>query len=238
MSRTIESLQGIVSGLLPQTIGNDFDAGHTYHPSMLVRNGVTENLLPNTFGCARLRLLDKEFAAAAAALHNPKLAQFDDAIKPHTDGKPPRVDGHPRLNGILDTVRASKAHNIPIPSIFENANVINVVERAVCDEWFGAYHAQDKAVRQQFRRLAMGRFFFELSERLNAKAFRPSSTPLALALYSTHDTSLAGILNTLDVFDNKWPAFTASLGIELFKKDDDLLTKLRLKRPQHCESGE
>lgn len=235
MSRTVESLQGIISALYPQTKSGGNGAHDGYTPSVLVRNGVSENLLPNTFGCARLRDLDRHFAAAAAALHNPRLQKLDDVIKPHNDGKPPRVDGHPRLNGILDTVRASKVHNIPIPSVFEQPGVIDAVETAVCDEWYSGYKAEDPATRQQFRRLAMGRFLGEVSERLNAKAAYPASTPLALAVYSAHDTSIAGVLSTLEVFNNRWPAFTATLGLELFKQQDNsIMTKLGLRREAHC----
>ncbi|KAG6850077.1 hypothetical protein H0H93_001427 [Arthromyces matolae] len=38
-------------------------------------------------------------------------------------------------------------------------------------------------------------------------------------LDSTHDTAIAALCSTLDVFDEKWPAFTASVTFELFKKD-------------------
>ncbi len=42
--------------------------------------------------------------------------------------------------------------------------------------------------------------------------------PLRLAVYSMHDTSLAATLASLDVFEHRWPAFTAGLGFELFKQ--------------------
>lgn len=205
------------------------------HPS--IRNGISENLLPNTFGCNRLRDLDREFSKFAATLHNPKLSSLDPLLSPQLDGALPRVDGHPRLNGILDTVRASKAHGIPIPAVFEDEKVMNLVERAVVDEWFIGYQAEDVALRKQYRRLAMGRFLDDVSDRLNAKASKPSSTPLKLAIYSAHDTSLAGLLSTLDVFDNHWPAFTASFGLELFRKQGSggIMGLLGLKRDVHCE---
>jgi acid phosphatase len=38
-----------------------------------------------------------------------------------------------------------------------------------------------------------------------------------MALYSTHDTTLGGILAILGVFDGRWPAFTSSITFELFK---------------------
>jgi acid phosphatase len=201
------------------------------------RNGTSENLLPNTYSCSRLRRLDEEFSKLAASIHNPQLALLDDRLSPHLEGALPRVDGHPRLSGILDTVRASKAHGIPIPSVFEDKDVVDKVEQAVVAEWYIGYQAEDVAMRQQYRRLAMGRFLNDLSSRLNEKASNPS-TPLKLAVYSAHDTSLAGLLSTLDVFDNHWPAFTASFGLELFKERQNkgLLGWLGMGSSQHCES--
>lgn len=38
-----------------------------------------------------------------------------------------------------------------------------------------------------------------------------------MALYGTHDTTVAGILSTLGVFDNRWPCFTSNITFELFK---------------------
>ncbi|UZJ52146.1 hypothetical protein CBS101457_001466 [Exobasidium rhododendri] len=232
MSRTVESLQSIIRGLMPQTLDTSVDG---YIPTILVRNGISENLLPNTFGCGRLRDLDREFSKLAAHIHNPRLSSLDAILSPQLEGALPRVDGHPRLNGILDTVRASKAHGIVIPSVFEDEKVMKQVEEAVVDEWYIGYRAEDAATRQQYRRLAMGRFLDDLSHRLNEKADKPS-TPLKLAVYSAHDTSLAGLLSTLDVFDNRWPAFTASLGLELFRKKDGsggILGRLGLKKDEH-----
>jgi acid phosphatase len=201
---------------------------------MISSNGISENLLPNTFGCGRLRDLDREFSKFAAEIHNPRLASLDTLLSPQLEGALPRVDGHPRLNGILDTVRAAKAHGLTIPSIFEDERVMGKVEEAVVDEWFIGYRASNPDLRHQYRRLAMGRFLDDLSKRLNEKASKPS-TPLKLAIYSAHDTSLAGLLGTLDVFDNHWPAFTASFGLELFRKQpsQSILSRLGLGKDDH-----
>ncbi|PWN46109.1 phosphoglycerate mutase-like protein [Ceraceosorus guamensis] len=236
MSRTVESAQSLIRGLLPQTR----DSQDEYTPTLLIRNGTTENLLPNTFGCARLRALDAQFASMAAQVHNARLSAFDEGIAPHCDGAPPRIDGHPRLNGILDTVRAAVAHGVPFPSVFEEPDTMRVVERAVVDEWFSGYHAEDAALRNQYRRLAMGRLLNDLAGRLYNKATNGDRDPLKLAVYCAHDTSLAGLLSTLDAFDNRWPAFTASLGLELFRDrspaaQTSILSVLGIGRsaPQH-----
>jgi len=38
-----------------------------------------------------------------------------------------------------------------------------------------------------------------------------------MALYATHDTTIAALLCTLDVFDHRWPRFTSNITFELFR---------------------
>jgi len=76
-------------------------------------------------------------------------------------------------------------------------------------------HPIDK--NQEFRRLAMGRLLHDLQKKLARKAALGSKDPSKILIHSTHDTALAGISSALDVFDNRWPTFTASITFELFK---------------------
>jgi acid phosphatase len=82
----------------------------------------------------------------------------------------------------------------------------------------------------------MGPLLADLSQKLQHKVELGDNDPLKLLVHSTHDTALAAMCNTLDVFDEKWvfrfrvpvlvaeqsprrwPAFTASITFELFKK--------------------
>jgi acid phosphatase len=41
-----------------------------------------------------------------------------------------------------------------------------------------------------------------------------------MALYGTHDTTIAALLATLDVFDNRWPCFTSNITFELFQEEE------------------
>ena len=55
----------------------------------------------------------------------------------------------------------------------------------------------------EVRKLAMGRFLSSLSARMQSKADRGDRDPLKIAIYACHDTSLAGLCQTLDVFDGR-----------------------------------
>jgi acid phosphatase len=67
-----------------------------------------------------------------------------------------------------------------------------------------------------FARLSMGRVLGDLTSALEDRA--RGRSPLRLAVYSAHDTSLAGILCALDAFDKRWPPFTSHLTFELLRR--------------------
>ncbi|EJD05488.1 phosphoglycerate mutase-like protein [Fomitiporia mediterranea MF3/22] len=208
--RTIESLQQVMHGLYPRA-----KLAHGITPELRVRNGVDENLIANSYTCKRLEHLLIGFAQAAAAAYNHTLEPLDEKLSKYIGGRPVRIDGQPRASGILDTIKASMANGIKVPPEFEDKEVLDLIERAVVTEWFSA----DKT--EEVRRLGMGRLLDDLSHKMALKA-APASTAKTnkprILVHSTHDTALAALLATFDVFDDKWPAFTASITFELFKK--------------------
>ncbi|KAK7436892.1 hypothetical protein VKT23_018912 [Stygiomarasmius scandens] len=205
--RTTESLQQIIHGLYPTTKCH-VDAV----PPLFIRNAKDENLFGNASSCKRLEILLIGFAQAAASAYNHTLEPLDKKLSKYIGGNPIRVDGKPRASGILDTIRAATAHNIKIPPEFEERGVIDVIERAVVTEWFAGYKTEE------VRRLGMGRLLEDLSRKMQNKVEHGEKDPLKILVHSTHDTALAGLTSTLDVFDEKWPPFTASVTFELFKK--------------------
>ncbi|KAJ6486924.1 histidine phosphatase superfamily [Mycena sanguinolenta] len=215
MPRTIESLEQVIHGLYPTT-----KCSPNAPPTLLVRNGRDENLLGNTMSCKRLEYLQIGFAQAAAAAYNQTLEPLDKHLSKYLDGRPIRIDGRPRASGVLDTIRAAIAHGVKVPSEFEDKAVIDVVvrfvfrgyqEQAVVAEWFA-----DKT--HEVRRLGMGPLLSDLANKMARKAELGAEDPLKVLVHSTHDTALAATLSTLDVFDEKWPAFAAHISFELFKR--------------------
>ncbi|KIS70665.1 uncharacterized protein UMAG_01827 [Mycosarcoma maydis] len=227
MGRTIESLEQVIRGLHSNDVQSRTE--DQFIPKVLVRNGTDENLLPNTYGCSRLGALDRAFADATARLLNPSLEQFDSQLE-SVAGFKPRVDGRPRLNGIVDTVKAAQAHGFPMPAALSEPRMMRKFEDAIVAEWFSGYNAADPEQRSEFRRLAMGRLVNDLAKRMSSRAQNGQQDPLKFAVYATHDTALAGLLNTLDCFDGRWPKFTASVGVELFR--DTSTTPSMLSRLQ------
>ncbi|GAA5999702.1 hypothetical protein JCM10207_005872 [Rhodosporidiobolus poonsookiae] len=225
MPRTIESLHQLVEGLWS---AEQRERGTRVE--FAVRHWSTEDLFPNT-SCRRLRALDTASIKQAALTHNPSLAALDPILEPIV-GSPVRIDSSPRANGILDTLLVCRAHGIGVPPALEDPGLLRTLEDAVVHEWFDAYSSPT------FKRLAMGRLFGSLRSALQAKIDDPSeqTEKTRLAVYSCHDTSIAGILNGLDAFDGRWPPFTSHIGIELLRRPSllsSLLPSFLRPAPSH-----
>ncbi|KAH7910360.1 histidine phosphatase superfamily [Hygrophoropsis aurantiaca] len=204
--RTVESLQHLVYGLYPAS-----KCLPEVVPAILVRNGVDENLVSNTISCPRLAILELEFAEAAAALWNPTLESLNGKVSKYLSGQPLQIDGKPRASGVLDTIRSATAHGFRVPPEFEEDDVINTIETAVSSEWFAVKD-------EESRRLGMGRLLADVSQKMQHKVKKGPQDPMKILVHATHDSTLAALCSTFDVFDEKWPPFTSSVTFELFKK--------------------
>ncbi|KAF7792080.1 hypothetical protein EIP86_003110 [Pleurotus ostreatoroseus] len=212
--RTVESLHQVIHGLYPAG-----KCGHDYAPQIRIRNAIHENLFGNTGACKRLEVLAIGFARAAHESWNPVLERLDPKVSKYIGGRPIRLDGQPRASGILDTIRAAVANNISVPHEMTEKGVIDVIEKAVVHEWYGGCGTTLADSTEEVRRLGMGRLLADVSLKMQQQAAR-DETPRIL-VHSTHDTTLAAICATFDVFDERWPAFTSYISFELFRKHDN-----------------
>ncbi|GAA5996896.1 hypothetical protein JCM5350_002743 [Sporobolomyces pararoseus] len=222
MPRTIESLHQIIEGLYPSTtattttttIDDDSKRSRGFSIPFMVRNWTEESLTPNTTACRKLRKLDLKSIKLACLEQNPSLAELDPLLESLFNGQGIRIDSsNPRASGVLDTLMVCRAHGIKVPKVLEDPKVLRVLENAVVHEWFDGYKDPE------FKRLAMGRLFSDLHSHLSSKINNPESDKLKLSINSCHDTSVAGIMNAMEAFNGRWPAFTSSLGIELYKSN-------------------
>jgi hypothetical protein len=55
----------------------------------------------------------------------------------------------------------------------------------------------------EYRRIAMGPLLSDLQRKMQQKVDQGDNDPLKLLVYSTHDTAIAGIAASLDVFDHR-----------------------------------
>lgn len=82
-----------------------------------------------------------------------------------------------------------------------------------------------------YRRLGIGPLLGDVLDRFTYA--EKTLTSQKMALYGAHDTTVAGILSTLGVFDNRWPCFTSNITFELLKGQEDRALLSFLKRDDY-----
>jgi acid phosphatase len=59
------------------------------------------------------------------------------------------------------------------------------------------------AVSPELRALGVGRVMDDISQKMQRKALKKSEDPLKILVNCTHDTTIAGVLQTFGVYDQK-----------------------------------
>ncbi|KAF8247060.1 phosphoglycerate mutase-like protein [Wilcoxina mikolae CBS 423.85] len=208
--RALESLQQVFIGLYPAPFRDP-----SAFPIMHTRSPAEENLFPNESNCRRFAQLARAFAKAAEEKWNDS-PEMDHLQQKIGNWMPPgervKVDGHPRLSGVYDSVNTTLAHGpqTRLPDEFYEDEVRRILNDINVDEWFRGYKESS-----EFRRLGVGSLLQDVKTRIVAVTKGESN--IKLALMGCHDTTIAGILATLGSFDDQWPPFTSSIAIETFR---------------------
>ena len=142
------------------------------------------------------------------------------------------IDSSPKLHGIWDTINATLATPLRLPTEFYDARVRSIIDRAVTEEEYVGYKES-----LEYRTLGIGALMGELVGRIVEKC-KPNTAPgvrtrtgspvsddmndqrgLRIALLACHDSTLAAILASLGALegeDGSWPSYTASLAVDFF----------------------
>ncbi|KAF2665590.1 phosphoglycerate mutase-like protein [Microthyrium microscopicum] len=212
--RALESLQQAFIGLYPpRTRPSTLPP-----PAIILRSPGDETLFPNEVVCRRLNALARAFGQRTADRHNtsPALQHATKLIGKYVEGDV-RVDGKPRLSGILDTVNATLAHGplTRLPSEFYDPQLRDTLERVNVEEWYSGYQEN-----REYRMLGIGSLAADIVGRMVQRA--EGKGVVRFSMSGCHDTTLAGLLSSLGAFKGtKWPPFTSHVAIELFRKDMD-----------------
>lgn len=230
IQRALESTQQAFTGLYPLS----HRAPGLAAPTIVTRSMQDETLFPNEGACKRFGQLAQAFANRAAQLWNDspeleyvnkKVGKWMPPVTGSTDGKPQpvKVDSHPRLSGLMDTINATLAHGpaTKLPSEFYDTQAVAHIDRICTEEWFAGYQES-----REYRKLGIGAMVGDLTQRMVEhvtadQGVRASEADFKLSLAGCHDTTLAGTLTAFGAFDaskDKWPFYTSSIAFELFKQ--------------------
>ncbi|KAK2751063.1 hypothetical protein FQN57_000138 [Myotisia sp. PD_48] len=225
--RALESLQETFWGMYPPSART----ASFIPPVIVTRSPADETLFPNEGGCHRFRQLARLFAQRAADKWNDteEMEYLNSLWSKWMPPDSPRVavDSRPRLSGILDTINSTLAHGSQtrLPSEFYDVKAREIADRIAVDEWFTGSKAS-----REYRKLAVGALMGDVVERMvhsvvnggwkpmGASTSQNQAPSVKFALSGCHDTTIASILAGLGAFEGeRWPPYTASIAVELFK---------------------
>lgn len=218
--RALESTQQVFIGLYPRQ-----QRAQDCPPQSITQRSLSdETLFPNDDSCRRFAEIAKAFSVRAAQVWNssPEMAYINKRIGRYMPAESPvvKVDSHPRLSGILDTINSTLAHgpSTKLPSEFYDKTMMSYLDRINTEEWFIGYQESN-----EYRRLGIGSLVGDLVQHMVESA-RHDDKAMKFNLCGCHDTTLAATLTSLGAYDvarDKWPPYTSSIAFELFRRRDD-----------------
>lgn len=152
------------------------------------------------------------------------------------DKAPVKVDSHPRLSGIMDTINSTLAHGpgTRLPASFYDPEARVIIDKIGLEEWFSGFKEN-----REYRTVGIGALAGDIVARMVGSVEKSSNDGLLevggvdgklgagrggrkdikFAMSGCHDTTLAALLSSLGCFDGeKWPPYTSAIAFELFKK--------------------
>ncbi|KAL8964966.1 MAG: hypothetical protein Q9197_006731, partial [Variospora fuerteventurae] len=235
MPRALDSVQQTFVGMYPSSARTSSFPP----PAIITRASADEILFPNELNCKRFSQLARAFAQRTADRWNEskEMDYLNSLISKWMPEGSPRVavDSHPRISGIMDTINSTLAHGpqTRLPSTFYDSKGRDIIDKIGIEEWFSGYKES-----QEYRKLGIGALVGDMVTRMVGSAEargndellevagvdghlgkgRGGHTSIKFAMSGCHDTTLAGVLSSLGVFDaEEWPPYTSSIAVELFK---------------------
>ncbi|KAF2184538.1 putative acid phosphatase [Zopfia rhizophila CBS 207.26] len=241
-TRTLESTHQAFLGLYPQPA-----QAQDFTPHVFLRMPKDETLMPNEDHCERFIQLMKAYSRKTAERWNDssEVEYLNKLLRRYMPSqRRVAVDSKPRLSGVYDTVNATlgaQDPNLRLPSAFYDSKARNIMDKIAFEEEFGGLFES-----AEFRLLGIGSLLGDIVQRMTTKvdAHRGVSSPsnpsidpgTKMVLSGGHDSTVIGILAALGALvddDISWPRYSASVAIELFRKNagDQSAEPLSLEQP-------
>ena len=238
MPRALESVQQAFWGLYPPSARREAFPP----PTVITRAPADETLFPNEANCRRFSQLMKAFGVRAAERWNgsQEMGYVSKKIgkwMPEEMRGLVKVDGHPRLSGVMDTLNSTLAHGpeTRLPREFYEDRVRGIIDTVGVEEWFAGYKES-----AEYRQLGIGSLAGDVVARMVGRVERRGNDGvlevggnerelgegrggeknLMFGMSGCHDTTLAALLSSLGAFEGEsWPPYTSHVAVELFKAE-------------------
>ena len=169
-----------------------------------------------------------------------------------------KVDSHPRLSGIMDTINSTLAHGpaTRLPPPFYDLKGRDIIEKIGVEEWFSGFSES-----KEYRQVGIGALAGDILARMvgsvqksgndglleiggedgSQGSGRGGGIDIKFGLSGCHDTSLAALLSSLGCFEGEeWPPYTSHLAFELFREsgaDRKSIDGEKLDRPVAADAA-
>ncbi|KAL4216395.1 hypothetical protein ACF0H5_024121 [Mactra antiquata] len=210
IARTIATARCVLGGIFhSQNLQNCSEPVKIY-----VGDSKTDELLPRTAVCRVLRQINHFAMIHAGDLPGLKEDRLlvENLLNIEADGTP----GKHKINfvDVRDDIVARETHGFEIPKclkphrqmIYENA--AKVIYYAFC--------AHEEAEREVAMKLSNGPMMDLILKNIEES----DTSGFKMYLYSCHDSTLVGLLGTLDIYDFTWPPFGSDVRFELYENAD------------------
>ncbi|CAG5116696.1 unnamed protein product, partial [Candidula unifasciata] len=105
-------------------------------------------------------------------------------------------------------------HGLPFPRELEKHK--NLIVNRATQMLHTAMTGQNRTERTVITRLSAGPLLTKVVDLMESVTKEIGNTP-KLCLFSTHDSTMTGVLEALGIWKDEWPPFAANMRIELYK---------------------
>uniref|UniRef100_V9KAY2 Lysophosphatidic acid phosphatase type 6 n=1 Tax=Callorhinchus milii TaxID=7868 RepID=V9KAY2_CALMI len=199
IERTIKSTRCMLAGLFQQK--------QDAKVIIFTTDTESEILYPNTYGCKRLHILNRQLWKKVRAQPD---VQCDMRLLQQSLGVVP--DDNATFIDIMDDMIARKAHGLPLPKVLMEweETIKQQAVKTLCSSF--------SLPNREGLQLSVGPVIDMLLTNINDNIQDGnSSSKQKMYLYSGHDTTLVPILYVLGIFNWDWPSYASDLTFELFE---------------------
>ena len=221
--RTIMSAQSVLAGLFPPKGRQVWHEGFNWQP-------VPVHSVPREINrwigehqpCERIEQLEKELQESSYMQDTVFGANKDlFAYLSRYSGR--NISNVNELAALYDTLQVDYIYNKSLPawteSVFPGGKFEQLSRLSFTADTFN----------DELKRLKAGPFFSELLSHYNLQERGSADKLSKVMMYSTHDTNLVRIMNSLGVYNNQPPPYASMLIFSLHKEDDQFKVSISLR---------
>ena len=221
-SRTIATLQGVLTGLFPGSAAAASSSSSSASASsssisipVYTTEEMDEVLFGNPESCRRLKsMIKRAVSAANEALTTPEIRDLQHRVRTAMDLAP---DVPIKFLDLHDALTTMQAHGKPIPEAIKNdPELRQAIEQEATERFMNFIVGDQGEASGEILKLGLGRLISLIVERMEQQ----NKSSHKMYLYSAHDSTIMPLLTALGQppEQNHWPIYLSNIVFELWEK--------------------